>query len=75
MKVKLANVFGAVEQQVVKADVGRVLLQHGSRHGLAIEPLLQIIEGRDHTIAHHQKLAVGHTVKPHEAIGDVRESR
>ncbi len=43
----------------------RMRFQHGGGDGLAVEPLLQIVEGRDVALAHHQQFAV-----EHHALGD-----
>ena len=40
-----------------------MLLQHLGRHGLAVEPLLQVVERRHGLLAAHQKLAVEHAVE------------
>ncbi len=49
-----AQIFGAIEQQVIEAHVRRVVSEHAPRDGLAIEPLLQIVEGRHLAVAQHQ---------------------
>ena len=43
--------------------MGGMLLQHLGRHGLAVEPLLQVVERRHGLLAAHQKLAVEHAVE------------
>ncbi len=48
-----AQILAPVEQHVVEAHVRRIArLQHRRRHGLAVEPLLQVVERRDAPSAH-----------------------
>ena len=55
-----AEIVLALIEHVVEADMGRVGFQHGGRHALAVQPLLQIVERRHLPPAHHQQLAVEH---------------
>ncbi len=72
-----AQILGAVEQQVVEADVNGEVAQHLGADDLAVEALLQVGERRDDAVAHDQQLAVEHALELHrlddlgEAAGDV----
>src|SRR5262249_62410904 len=57
---KRAEILAPLEQNIVEADMGWMRFQHGRRHGLAAEPLLEIVEWSDFAVAHHQQLAVEH---------------
>ena len=46
-----AQVLALEPQRVVEADVRGMLLQHLGRHGLAVQPLLQVVERRDRLLA------------------------
>ncbi len=67
-----AQVLALQPQHVVKAHVRRMLLQHLGRHGLAVQPLLQIVERRHRLLAPHQQLAVEHAVEI-DRLDDVGE--
>ena len=58
-----AQVLGALEQQVVSADAGRDIPPASSASTrLAVQPLLQVGEGRDVAVADHQQFAIEHGV-------------
>ena len=63
-----AQVLALDDQRIVEADMGRELLELLLAHGLAVEPLLQVVEGRDVerrplALAQHQQLAVEHRIE------------
>src|SRR5262245_24083312 len=47
------QVLLALEQHVVQTDLGGMRFQHRRRDGLPVEPLLQIVEGRDLALSYH----------------------
>jgi hypothetical protein len=69
-----ADILLAVEQEVVGADEGRILLLHLRRHGLAVEALLQVGEGAGRAVgaggAADQQLAVDDAVEA-DGIDDI----
>src|SRR5436853_437740 len=50
------QVLLALDQDVVEPHEGRVLAQERRRHGLAVEALLEVVEGCRHSVAHDQQL-------------------
>ena len=62
-----AQVLALDDERVVQAHVGRELLELLPGHALAVEPLLQVVEGRDLAVAHHQQLAVEHRIEVQSA--------
>ena len=59
------HILGRLEQHVVEPDADRVIRHHARADHLAVQPLLQIGERRDLTIAHHQQFAIEHRMKIH----------
>ena len=57
---QLAQVVALVDEEIVKAHVGRVVAHHARRDDLAVEALLQVVEGRDGAGASDEQLAVDH---------------
>ena len=55
---QLAQVFVAVDQQIVGAQMRRKFHQQLRRDGLAVEPLLQHVEGLHAAVAQDQQFAV-----------------
>ena len=51
--------------------MGGMLTDELGGHGLAVQPLLQIVEGLDDTITQDQKLAIGDAAKRSECCDDV----
>ena len=43
---KAAQILAADLQRIIEAHMNRIVLQHGAGDGLAVEPLLQVTEGR-----------------------------
>jgi len=62
---QLAQVLGAVEQQVVEADGGGMVGAQLGADGLAVEALLQVGEGGDGAVADDQEFAVEHALEIH----------
>ena len=54
----LAHVFGSVDQEVVGAQVRRIVGEQLGADGLPVEPLLQQVERCDAAVALHQELPV-----------------
>ena len=71
-KGQLPQVLAFDQQRIVETDVGGELLELPLRHALAVEPLLQIVEGGDMPVAHDQQLAVEHGVEiePARHVGE-----
>ena len=74
---QVAQVLGAVHQQIVGAQMRGKLQQQLRRHGLAVQPLLQHVERLHAAVAHDQQLAVDRAGQPQrfgqigKAFGDV----
>ena len=68
---QLAQVLALDQQGIVEAHMGRELLHLLPGDALAVEPLLQIVEGRNLAAAHDQQLAVEHSieVEPADDVG------
>ena len=60
---QLAQVLAIDQQGIIEAHVGGKLLQLPLAHALAVEALLQVVEGGDLAVAHHQQLAVEHGIE------------
>ena len=69
-----AHVLVAVDEQIVEAHEGRIVAQHLGGDGLAVEPLLQVVERGDDAVAHDQQFAVEHRVEWLEGGDDLREA-
>jgi hypothetical protein len=71
------KILVAVEQNIVKANAGREILEHLRPGRFAVQPLLQICKGRHLTIPHHQQLPIQHAVEIHrrqdfrKAVGNI----
>src|SRR6185437_3050489 len=52
------QILAAPFEDIIEPDPGGVIGDHLRRRDFAIEPLLQIVERRDRTVAHHQQLSV-----------------
>ena len=72
---QLAQILGLREEEVIEADVGRVLVDELARDGLAVEALLQVVEGLNGAVPDDQKLAIGDAAKGGEGLDDVGEAR
>ncbi len=74
---QLAQVVAFVDEQIIEAHVGRVVAHHARRDGLAVQALLQVVEGRDGAGAGHEQLAVDHgrAGDGGEGCGDLGERR
>ena len=72
-KGQAAQIFRPLAQHVVEPHCGRKIAQQFRGRGLAVEPLLQIVEGGDLAVADHQQLAVECHIGGHRRA-DVRES-
>ena len=59
----LAQILRAIDQQIVGAQMRGKFRQQLRRDGLAVEPLLQHVEGLHAALAHHQQLAVDRAVE------------
>ena len=68
-----AQVFISIKQQIVEADVGRIIAQHFGGHGLTVQALLQIVEWRHFGLAHDEQFAVSDAVLVHEGGANVGE--
>ena len=66
----LAQIIGAVAEQIVGAQMRRKFLQQARVHGFAVEPLLQHVEGLHAPIAQDQQLAVDCAVEV-ERLGQI----
>ena len=61
---QLAQILRAVGQQIVSAQMRGKFGHQLCRDGLAVEPLLQHVEGLHALLAHDQKLAINRARKP-----------
>ena len=60
---QLAQVLAVDQERIVEAHVRGELLHLPLRHALAVEALLQVVEGGDLAVAQHQQLAVEHGIE------------
>ena len=70
---ELAQVLAVDQQRVVEANVRRELLKLTLGYTLAIEPLLQVIEGRDGSVADHEQFAIKHRIEA-ESLDNLRKA-
>ena len=71
-KRQLADVVLAVEQHVIYTDKGRIVAKMRFRRGLAVQPLLQIVERHGLEPAPDQKFPVKNSPAP-KRVGKVGE--